>query len=205
MPDEEQERAILTGGISKTDFGNIEIGNNFIGDNIMYLLSVLGNISQDSSANTEELPNKFRTKIKNKLESQIGEKEAKGLLFYSNSGLANRIISDKTFKKFIKNNINNIPFYYNQGNEIKYSLEFNNGRNLPNAIGKADVINLKFDIFGNISGDLIDITDYNNEEYRKLAKAGNALQKENKIEPIYIIVHFVLHSKNIEEIIKNEQ
>ena len=49
--------------------------------------------------------------------------------------------------------------------------------------------NLKYDIFGNISGDLIDTTDYNEgKEEPIIVQKARELQDEDKIEPKFIII-----------------
>ncbi len=76
----------------------------------------------------------------------------------------------------------------------KTSIEYKqNNPNMYYAFHYADVYNLKYDMFGNITGDLIDTTDFNaGKNEPPLVQKARELQDEGKIEPKFVIVHFVI-------------
>ena len=69
----------------------------------------------------------------------------------------------------------------------------NENKNLYYAFNKVDIHNLKYDMFGNISGDLVDITDFNGSKQEPiLVQKARELQDAGIIEPKFVIVHFVI-------------
>lgn len=144
----------------------------------------------------DELPNIYKNFIKDKINSQNLSENTSGILFDSNSQIAKRLINNNDFRQVIMNQITPEIFYlfkfYKNDIYIQYKdgVEFTYG-NFKYAIRRADIINLKIDIFGNVSGDLVDTTDYNNPiDDLKIVKVGYELQKENKIVPKFVIIHF---------------
>lgn len=144
----------------------------------------------------DELPEIYKNFLKDKINSQNLSEDTSGILFDSNSQVSKRLINNNDFRKVIINQITPEIFYlfksYKNDIEIQYKngVEFTYG-NFKYAIRKADIINLKIDIFGNVSGDLVDTTDYNDPTNDlKIVKVGHELQKENKIVPKFVIIHF---------------
>lgn len=143
-----------------------------------------------------ELPDIYKNFIKDKINSQNLSENTSGILFDSNSQIAKRLINNNDFRQIIMNQITPEIFclfkFYKNDIYIQYKdgVEFTYG-NFKYAIRRADIINLKIDIFGNVSGDLVDTTDYNNPiDDLKIVKVGYELQKENKIVPKFVIIHF---------------
>lgn len=144
----------------------------------------------------DELPEIYKNFLKDKINSQNLSEDTSGILFDSNSQVSKRLINNNDFRKVVLNQITPEIFYlfksYKNDIEIQYKngIEFTYG-NFKYAIRKADIINLKIDIFGNVSGDLVDTTDYNAPiNDLKIVKVGYELQKENKIVPKFVIIHF---------------
>ena len=141
-----------------------------------------------------ELPDKYREFIKKKINSQNLDDDTMGALFPSYSAISKRILEDKDFRNIILENVSFENFVEGKDVEISYAngIEFNE-RNLKYAIRRADIINLKIDVFGNVSGDIVDTTDYNEPSGDlKLVRSGYELQKKEKIVPKFIIIHFVI-------------
>lgn len=144
----------------------------------------------------DELPEIYKNFLKDKINSQHLSEDTSGILFDSNSQVSKRLINNNDFREVVLNQITPEIFYlfksYKNDIEIQYKngIEFTYG-NFKYAIRKADIINLKIDIFGNVSGDLVDTTDYNDPiNDLKIVKVGYELQKENKIVPKFVIIHF---------------
>lgn len=150
--------------------------------------------------NPNELPEKFKNTIKSKLKSQGLSENSKGLYFNSISGLSKRVAQSQEMINLIKKEKNKIqPFFnYDRKKVIPFnnrtSIEYKpNNPNMYYAFHYADVHNLKYDIFGNITGDLIDTTDFNKGKNEPpLIQVARELQDESKIEPKFVIVHFVI-------------
>lgn len=149
-----------------------------------------------------ELPEKLRDITISKLESQGLSTDTKGLYFNSDSELSKRIALTPQIIDKIKEKQKEIKLFcdYNSPVEAgvlypKISVEYkpNQNRNMYYAFHNADIHNLKYDMFGNISGDLIDTTDYNKGKNEPiLVQKARELQEEGKIEPKFVIVHFVI-------------
>ncbi|MGM9994622.1 MAG: hypothetical protein ACI37R_07845 [Candidatus Avigastranaerophilus sp.] len=107
--------------------------------------------------------------------------------FNSKSNISHSIVKSKEFNDVIMNNIGDLI----SDKELSTSISYKgNNRNLYYAIGKADIINLKIDNSFNITGDLIDTTDYNAGDNRPIVKAAEKLQKSGIIEPRFLVVNF---------------
>ena len=162
-----------------------------------------------------ELPEKLIDITVSKLESQGLSSETKGLYFNSDSELSKRISLTPQIFNLVKAQKDKIKLFcdYNSSSEpislySKTSVEYkqNQNRNLYYAFHNADIHNLKYDIFGNISGDLIDTTDFNagkNEPI--LVQKAKELQDEGIIEPKFVIVHFVIPREIFMREIINEE
>lgn len=163
--------------------------------------------------NPNELPEKFKNTIKSKLKSQGLSENSKGLYFNSISGLSKRVAQSQEMINLIKKEKNKIqPFFnYDRKKVIPFnnrtSIEYKpNNPNMYYAFHYADVHNLKYDIFGNITGDLIDTTDFNKGKNEPpLIQVARELQDEGKIEPKFVIVHFVIPQQVVRSRILNEK
>ena len=166
--------------------------------------------------NSDELPDKYKNIIKEKISSQPNlDKNMKGLFFNSDSELSKRIaltpqiiskIKEQKgkIKLFCDYNDNNKPIKLYSNTNVQYGKS--ESRNLYYAFHKADIYNLKYDMFGNISGDLIDTTDFNAGQGEPiLVQKAKELQDEGKIEPKFVIVHFVVPKNIVMEKVLNEK
>ena len=159
------------------------------------------------------LPNKYKIVVQEKLISQNMPLQSKGILFHSNSEISIRLIDSVYLKKYIKEHIKDISFYcsYIGSNERLFdgSIVFEKG-NFYYAIRKADIRNLQFDLYGNLTGDLIDTIDFDedngdrslkNDNSLNIVVAARNLQLKGEIEPKFIIVHFVIPPSKLEQIL----
>lgn len=160
--------------------------------------------------NADELPEKFQKIIKDKLKSQGLDDNSKGLYFNSDSELSRRISISREIIALAKKEKDKIETFYNYDNEKviplknKTSIEYKKD-NLYYAFHYADVYNLKYDMFGNITGDLIDTTDFNAGKNEPIfVQKARELQDEGIIEPKFVIVHFVIPSKIVNKEILSE-
>ena len=134
------------------------------------------------------LPEEYREFVINKTKG----KNLKSIVFNSNSGLSQRISDSEVMLDLVTNEEKIEKILKNNGNT---SIIFNTNKNLYYAINKADICNLKRDEAGNISGDLIDISDYDNSK-QKLIQAAKQLQDSGEFVPRVIIAHFVISKKS---------
>ena len=147
----------------------------------------------------KELSEPFRSIVKTKLNDQNIPKNAKGLFFKPNSQLSRKIArtpellqllnkrtDDQVFCSYNNTKIPSVSYEYDEQDPqktINMYLSFHN----------ADIYNLRSDIFGNISGYLIDTTDYNPGKNEPLiVQEAKELQDMGILEPKFIIVHFII-------------
>ncbi len=105
----------------------------------------------------------------------------------------------KTFLDY--NNNESLPLYENK-KSIEYKQKEDNNKYY--AYHNADIHNLKYDAFGNISGDFVDTTDFNKGKTEPiLVQKARELQDEGIIEPKFVIIHFVIPRKTVEKEILN--
>lgn len=157
--------------------------------------------------NAKLLPEPYKSIIAKKLEKEHLDPNSKGVIFHADSELAKTIVESSELKEIISNNLNNIKWFCENNNNDVYTfdttkgIEFNDG-DLYFAIHKAMLINMKINLDGSISGDLIDTTDFNRDEDIPLIKAGRRMQLEGKLVPRFIWVHFNIpfktYAKNID-------
>lgn len=151
--------------------------------------------------NADELSEKFKDIIKTKLKSQGLSENSKGLYFNSNSELSKRVALSPEIIALAKKEKDKIETFCNYDNEKVIPLNNKTGieykiNNLYYAFHYADVYNLKYDMFGNITGDLIDTTDFNAGKNEPIfVQTARELQDEGIIEPKFVIVHFVIPGK----------
>ena len=198
------------------------IARKNVGEDAAALLKISGKDANLNIPYTKEstiyessnyLPNKYKIVVQEKLISQNMPLQSKGILFHSNSEIATRLIDSVYLKKYVKDHINDISFYcsYIGSNERLFdgSIVFEKG-NFYYAIRKADIRNLQFDLYGNLTGDLIDTIDFDEDNGDRTLKNDNSLnivvaarnlQLKGEIEPKFIIVHFVIPPSKLEKIL----
>ncbi len=152
---------------------------------------------------SDELPDKYKSVIKAKLNSQHIDNDTGGVYFYPDSDFAQRVAKSPDLREKIKTLLNFIPQFYDKKN-LKNNLSDNSFAfphgNLYYALNNVDVKNLMFTPNGDISGDIIDTTDFNTGEVKKLLQAGRELQELEKIQPKFLIIHFVIPKEDVNEI-----
>ena len=178
---------------------------NVIGHNTANLLRLSGKDNDPNIAYTifadkynspDDLPDnlkKYTPMIKEILKKQNLNENSKGFYFGKNSSLAKDIAKSVELKTFLLNHLNELINF----DKINETMDFSKN-DLYYSIGKAYVMNIQLNYFNNhIIGDLIDTTDYNNDDPRNVVRAARRLQEEGKIEPKFIIVHFSVPLKDI--------
>ena len=173
-----------TAGLLKLNKADSDLNTNYTKDAKIY-------------NSIDELPMKFREFVKNKAKGE----NLKSVFFNSNSGLSQRISDSKIMLDIVTNEKEIEKILKNNGN-TSIIFEKNKSKDLYYAIKKTDICNLKRDEAGNISGDLIDISDYGNEK-DNLIQAAKRLQDSGEFVPRVIIVHFVI-SKETQEKYKKQ-
>lgn len=125
----------------------------------------------------------YKSKIKEKIESQFGKVNVPGVVLHENSNVANEVANSPEIDNFIKNNYTDLK----SGKEVSGSLRFGGFTNLHNAFGSVDVLSAK------VQGDYVDITildtyDFNKNSYNLLVKMGRSVQDAGELNPYFTIV-----------------
>lgn len=122
--------------------------------------------------------------ISNKLQSQFGIKDAKGLVFYPNSELSIEMSNSQEIKDFISKNKNILS----SGKIIKNSsVSFNSNKDLYFGIHNADVINAKINQNGDFQAIVLDTYDFNKNSTNPLVKMARNVQDAKMLTPYYTI------------------
>jgi len=126
--------------------------------------------------------------------------------------LSKKIAESKELQEFIlqRHNTQSIPIFLedyindsesNTSKTPKQSIKYEYG-NMYYAFHNVDIKNLRFDMFGNITGDLIDVTDFNKGDKGVAVETGRKMQEDGKLIPRFIIAHFVISRDNVIKLIK---
>ncbi len=128
---------------------------------------------------------KIQNFVQNKVEEQMNTKTSRGLVFSSNSSLAQKIVKSNAIKKYIRDN----KAKFKPGVELaQTSLDFNIfNPDLFNALHKADIIDIKIDSDSNFTAKIIDTYDFNKYSINPIVKMAGHYQSKDKIENYYTI------------------
>lgn len=130
-----------------------------------------------------DLPPYLQSYVRNKLQSQIGVREARGLLLRADSSLSKDIAQSPEIKNFIIKNARELAQYQ----KINSSINFTGDNNLHLSLGHADILNAHFDSQGNFNAIIADTYDFNkNDPDWKVEWAYN-VQANNKVENFYVL------------------
>lgn len=129
---------------------------------------------------------KYKTRIKEKVQSQFGKSEIPGIVFHENSTVSNAIKNSQEFKTFVNKNLYDLK----SGKDVKGSLAFRSDGNLKHAFVKIEILSsrLKKDYVEVI---LLDTYDFNANESNWLVQRGYSAQKAGLLNPYYTIVRCV--------------
>ena len=131
---------------------------------------------------TSYLEPDVRDFVRNKLEQQLGRREAKGILFKPDSTLSQAVTQSVELENFIKENIPKLL----SGHSINSSLYLGSTTNLKLALGHVDIYNARIDRDGNFRALIIDTYDFNEKEDVKVETARN-IQEYGLITNFYTI------------------
>ena len=192
----------LKGGLLSEIIANIVVGPDAAG--------VLKKSARDNSlfdgytkeaiayASYNELPIEYKAIIIDILQEQSLDLNSKGYFFDLTSEPSKRIAESASIRKLVKKYQNELLKF-----EIIDTRKFSFDeleKNLYYSIGNARIYNLKLDVFGNITGDLVDTSDHNEIDNRKLVKAARRLQEIGIIDPKFEIYHFFIPKERVYQI-----
>lgn len=121
--------------------------------------------------------------VRAKLLKQVGETEARGVMYHENSSVSQAITKETSFRNFISENKNELI----KNHLLKdKKLPFEQG-NLRSAYHYVDLINIKLDPQGNLYALVVDTYDFNKFETDPLVQKGGEYQELGKLEPYYNI------------------
>lgn len=137
----------------------------------------------------DELSEEYKSAVLNKVKTQLGKTDVRGVLLPINSSASQSIKNSSealTLVKKIKPLLKENP-----SKMYSTSLNFVSTVNLNYSFRKADIINIRYED-GKLKGTLLDTTDYNAGDKMKLVQAARELQLEGKIVPVFVLVEFEL-------------
>ncbi len=145
-------------------------------------------------SSVEQLPSKVRDIVRQKLKQQINKNNARGILFYSDSTLAQGIGESEEFVRYIRDNIEILS----QGKIIETgSTYFGSDENLKLALGHVDILFTEIDQNGNINAIIMDTYDFNKNDPDWKVQIAYNVQKHGLIENYYILIHVRIPLSNI--------
>lgn len=128
--------------------------------------------------------NTLSHQISNKLQSQFGIKDAKGLVFYPNSELATKMSNSSEIKNFLDKNRDLLDKGYTIKNS---SVSFNANKDLFYGIHNADILNAKINQNGDFQAIVLDTYDFNKNSTNPLVQMARSVQDAKKLTPYYTI------------------
>ena len=149
----------------------------------------------------------FKEKIENQFKDYgYNSKDIKGYFFNNNSEPSQRIVQNKDFRNYIKENYNELI------KENITSISFPKhgpvgilkNNNFKNALGKADIKFEEVDKQGNLHLKIFDTYDFNKEAKDFLNKAGREEMLKGNLKPFFTI-HDILIPKSELDRIWNEE
>lgn len=147
-----------------------------------------------------DLPPYLQSYVRNKLQSQIGVREARGLLLRADSSLSKDIAQSPEIKNFIIKNARELAQYQ----KINSSINFTGDTNLHLSLGHADILNAHFDSQGNFNAIIVDTYDFNkNDPDWKVEWAYN-VQANNIIENFYVLCIIIIPKPDLIKIMTLE-
>lgn len=128
--------------------------------------------------------NTLSRQISNKLQSQFGIKDAKGLAFYPNSELTTKMSNSSEIKAFLDKNRDLLDKGYTIKNS---SVSFNANKDLFYGIHNADILNAKINQNGDFQAIVLDTYDFNKNSTNPLVQMARSVQDAKKLTPYYTI------------------
>lgn len=137
----------------------------------------------------DELSEEYKSAVLNKVKTQLGKTDVRGVLLPVNSSASQSIKNSSEVLTLVKK----IKPLLKENSSKMYStsLNFVSTVNLRYSFRKADIINIRYED-GKLKGTLLDTTDYNAGDEMKLVQAARELQLEGKIVPVFVLVEFEL-------------
>lgn len=131
--------------------------------------------------------NKLETIIRTKLNTQLHITEARGIVFKPESSISQEIIKSNTLKNYIheRKAILKEKRILQDG-----SLSFDkfDNFNLYNALGNADIIDIKLDNDNNLIAKIIDTYDFNEDDPNWIVRMARTVQDAKLLENYYEII-----------------
>ena len=147
----------------------------------------------------------FKEKIENQFRDYgYNSKDIKGYYFNNNSEPSQRIVQNKDFRNYIKENYNELL----KDNITSISFPKHGpvgilkNNNFKNALGKADIKFEEVDKQGNLHLKIFDTYDFNKEAKDFLNKAGREEMLKGNLKP-YFTIHDIIITKDELDKIRN--
>lgn len=147
---------------------------------------------------TSYLEPDVRDFVRNKLEQQLGRREAKGILFKPDSTLSQAVTQSVELENFIKGNIPKLL----SGHSINSSVYLGSTTNLKLALGHVDIYNARIDMDGNFRALIIDTYDFNKADPDWRVEIAQNVQRNGLITNFYTINIIVIPYTALEKIMR---
>lgn len=151
--------------------------------------------------NVNQVEDFLRDFVSAKIVSQLGSDmlyEIGGIYFAPNSSASKKLASNLNLLYKIQQH----AFELNNDKVINDSLNFKDV-NFHNAVGKADILFMRKNIYNEVELFIIDIYDFNKNSSNPLVKAGNLLQSEGYLIP-YFVIYSVIIPSDVSDIYLNK-
>lgn len=148
-------------------------------------------------SSTSQLPPNLRTFVSNKLYSQLGVHDAKGIVLRSDSTLSQTIVHSSEFKQFLRKNVHRMIRGETVNGIIKFANLFHDTHY---ALGYTDVIDMYIDSQGNIHAKVIDTYDFNKDDPFFLVEWAHNLQDLRRLKNYFIVCDIIITPQDLEHL-----
>ncbi len=148
-------------------------------------------------SSTSQLPPNLQNFVSNKLYSQLGVHDAKGIVLRSDSTLSQTIVHSSEFKQFLRKNIHRMI----RGETVNGVVKFGNlFHDTHYALGYTDVIDMYIDSQGNIHAKVIDTYDFNKDDPFFLVEWAHNLQDLRRLKNYFIVCDIIITPQDLEHL-----
>lgn len=148
-------------------------------------------------SSTSQLPPNLQNFVSNKLYSQLGVHDAKGIVLRSDSTLSQTIVHSSEFKQFLRKNVHRML----RGETVNGSVNFANlFHDTHYALGHTDIIDMYIDSQGNIHAKVIDTYDFNKDDPFFLVEWAHNLQDLRRLKNYFIVCDIIITLQDLEHL-----
>ena len=151
---------------------NLELCRNYINKNGRTVSSI------------SDLPESIQGRVKKKVQAQINQENALGIVFHPNSSLAASVEQHEAFQKCLNKNLKQLFRHEKINTSVGFSGYFDN---VALALGKADILDMYMDIEGNIHAQILDTYEFNEDDPNWMVEWARNSQEHHFLRSFYTI------------------